>query len=220
MNRPLRILFTQPIVLIMSIYQAIIFGTNYSLYTNFQAIFGEGYGFSTTQVGLLYLAPGLGFLASVLFLIPHIDTIYNALTARNKDVPEPEFRLPLANIGAVLVPLSLFWFAWTVEYHVHWAITILSTVFFGLGQITIMNCVQNYYIDSFSKYVASAIAAGTVFRSIVGGVAPLFAPALFDKVGYGWGISTFGFCALALTPSPVLFYYFGGRVRKRFAIEF
>ncbi len=83
-----------------------------------------------------------------------------------------------------------------------------------------MNCVQNYYIDSFSKYVASAIAAGTVFRSIVGGVAPLFAPALFDKVGYGWGISTFGFCALALTPSPVLFYYFGGRVRKRFAIEF
>ena len=219
MNRPLRILFTQPIVLTMAIYQAIIFGTNYSLYTNFQSIFGDGYGFSTTQVGLMYLAPGLGFLVSVWFLIPKIDSIYNALTARNNDVPESEFRLPLANIGAVLVPLSLFWFAWTVEFHVHWAVTILGTVFFGLGQITIINCVQNYYIDSFSKYAASAIAAGTVFRSIIGGVVPLFAPALFDKVGYGWGISTFAFCALALMPSPVLFFYFGERVRKRFAIE-
>ncbi len=78
---------------------------------------------------------------------------------------------------------------------------------------------QNYYIDSFSKYAASAIAAGTVFRSIIGGVVPLVAPVLFEKVGYGWGISTFGFCALALTPSPVLFYYFGEGVRERFAIE-
>ena len=219
MSRPLRILFTQPIVLTMAIYQAIIFATNYSLYTNFQAIFGAGYGFSTTQVGLMYLAPGLGFLVSVWFLIPRIDSIYNSLTTRNSGVSKPEFRLPLSNVGAVLVPLSLFWFAWCAEYHVDCAVTISSTVFFGLGQITIMNSVQNYYIDSFSKYAASAIAAGTVFRSIFGGVVPLFAPVLFDKVGYGWGISVFAFCALVLTPSPLLFYYFGERVRKRFAIE-
>jgi MFS family permease len=35
-QRPLRILFTQPIVLIMASYQALIFATNYSLYTQFQ----------------------------------------------------------------------------------------------------------------------------------------------------------------------------------------
>ena len=219
MIRPLRILFTQPIVFTMAVYQAILFGTNYSLYTNFQEIWGEGYGYDTTNVGLMYLGPGIGFLIAVLFLVPRIDTVYNRLTEKNKGEAKPEFRLPLANIGAILVPISLFWFAWTVEYHVHWFPTILSTVFFGLGQITIFNTVQNYYIDSFSKYAASAIAAGAVFRSLIGGIVPLFAPTLFDSLGYGWGLSCFAFAALALTPSPLFFYYYGERLRVRFAID-
>ncbi|KAL9599551.1 MAG: hypothetical protein Q9219_003795 [cf. Caloplaca sp. 3 TL-2023] len=221
MQRPLRILFTQPIVLTMAVWQAILFGTTYSLYTNFEAIYGGIYGFSTTQVGLVYLGPGLGFFLAVWFIVPKIDTVYNRLSEKHddEDDPKPEYRLPLANIGAVLIPLSLFWFAWTVEYRVHWFVTVLSTVFFGLGQITVLNTVQNYYIDSFARYAASAIAAGAVFRSIVGGVVPLFAPAVFKQAGYGWGVSVFGFLSLALSPAPVLFYRFGERVRERFAIE-
>lgn len=81
------------------------------------------------------------------------------------------------------------------------------------------NTVQNYYIDSFAKYAASAIAAGAVSRSLIGGVIPLFAPGLFEQLGYGWGISVFGFVSLALSPSPVLFYLFGERLRKRFEIQ-
>ncbi|KAL8833483.1 MAG: hypothetical protein Q9176_007958 [Flavoplaca citrina] len=221
MQRPLRILFTQPIVLTMAIWQAILFGTTYSLYTNFEAIYGSNgyYGFSTTQVGLVYLGPGLGFFICVWFIVPKIDTIYNHLTKKHGGEAKPEYRLPLANIGAVLIPISLFWFAWTVEYKVHWAVTVLSTVFFGLGQITILNTAQNYYIDSFQKYAASAIAAGAVFRSIVGGIVPLFATQLFQQVGYGWGVSTFAFTSLALSPAPLLFFYYGERIREAFAID-
>lgn len=219
MQRPLKILFTQPIVLTMAVWQAILFGTTYSLYTNFEAIYGKEYGFSTTQVGLMYLGPGLGFFICVWFIVPKIDTVYNYLSKKNGDEPKPEYRLPLANIGAVLIPVSLFWFAWTVKYKVHWTVPTLSTVFFGLGQITILNTAQNYYIDSFQKYAASAIAAGAVFRSIVGGIVPIFAPAVFDKAGYGWGISVFAFLSLALSPAPLLFYRFGERIREKFAIE-
>ena len=219
MMRPLRILFTQPIVFITAIYQAMIFGTNYSLYTNFETIYGGFYGFSTTEVGLVYLAPGVGFLLAVWLVVPKIDSIFNSLTAQNNGISEPEFRLPLANFGSVFIPLSLFWLAWTVEYHAHWFVTILSTVFFGFGQIAVFNTIQNYYIDSFSKYAASAIAAGAVFRSILGGLLPLVAPVLFDEVGYGWGISMFAFLNLALSPFPLLFYYYGKRLRVKFEIE-
>ncbi|KAF2647648.1 MFS general substrate transporter [Lophiostoma macrostomum CBS 122681] len=218
LSRPPKI-FAQPIVAIMSIYQALIFGTTYSLYTNFQDIYGGSYGFSTEIVGLLYLGPGLGFLFAVWFLVPRIDDVYKALTARNNDKPAPEFRLPLANIGAVLIPISLFWFAWTVEKHKHWAVSIAATFFYGIGQVMILNTTQNYYIDSFEKYAASAIAAGTVFRSLVGGVIPLFAPALFERIGYGWGISVFAFVSLALAPAPLFFFYYGKPVRERFAIK-
>ncbi|OCT53810.1 putative transporter [Cladophialophora carrionii] len=218
MKRPF-VIFVQPIVLTMSLYQALIFGTTYSIYTNMQKIYSdEPYSFSSEKIGLLYLGPGLGFLTSVRFLVPRIDTVFNRLTEKNGGKALPEFRLPLANVGSILIPASLFWFAWTVQYRVHWLASIAATYFYGIGQVVVFNSVQNYYIDSFSTYAASAIAGGSVFRSIVGGVVPLFAPMLFDKLGYGWGISCFGFVAVLIAPSPLLFYYFGERVRERFQI--
>jgi MFS family permease len=218
LKRPFLII-SQPIVLTMSVYQALVFGTTYSIYTNMQPIYQDEYGFDTEQVGLLYLGPGLGFLTAVWFLVPQIDRVYNALGKKNSEKPKPEYRLPLANIGAAFIPISLFWFAWTVETHRHWFATIAATYFYGIGQVMIMNTVQNYYIDSFEKYAASAIAAGAVFRSLFGGVVPLVAPVMFERLGYGWGISVFAFLALAISPAPLLFYYFGARIRESFSVE-
>lgn len=219
LKRPI-VIFIQPIVLVMSLYQALIFGTTYSIFTNLQKIFGEmPYDFNSEKVGLLYLAPGIGFLFAVWFLVPKIDTIYNRLTEKNNGKAMPEYRLPLSNIGAALLPVSLFWFAWTVEYRLHWAVCMSSTIFYGLGQVLIFNTVQNYYIDSFSKYAASAIAGGSVFRSLAGGVVPLIAPPLFEKLGYGWGISIFAFLAVAIAPAPLLFYFYGPKIRERFPLE-
>jgi multidrug resistance protein len=220
MKRPF-VIFIQPIVLTMSMYQALIFGTTYSIYTNMQKIYSEEpYNMNSEQIGLLYLGPGLGFLTSVRFLVPKIDTVFNRLTEKNGGKSLPEYRLPLANIGSVLIPISLFWFAWTVEYKVHWAASIAATYFYGLGQVVVFNSVQNYYIEAFSKYAASAIAGGSVFRAVVGGIVPIFAPMLFEKLGYGWGISIFGFVAVAIAPSPLIFYYYGGWIRERFQIKF
>ncbi|KAK5198700.1 hypothetical protein LTR92_001171 [Exophiala xenobiotica] len=116
--------------------------------------------------------------------------------------------------------VSIFWFAWSVQLRVHWIVSIIATYFYGVGQVVVFNAVQNYYIDSFSEYAASAIAGGSVFRSLLGGVVPLLAPSLFEKLGYGWGISCFGFVAVVIAPSPLLFYYYGARIRERFQITF
>lgn len=216
LERPLRIL-RHPIVLTMSFYQAIVFSTTFSIYTNMQSIYQGRYHFTTEQVGLLYLGPGLGFLFAVWFLVPRIDTIYNHLARRHSSshTGQPEFRLPLANVGAVLIPIALFTFAWTVQFHLHWLITISATFFYGIGQVLILNCTTNYYIDAFERYAASAIAAGAVFRSLFGGVVPLFAPIWFEKLGYGWGISVFGFLSVAVAPAPAVFYWYGERMRER-----
>jgi hypothetical protein len=47
---------------------------------------------------------------------------------------------------------------------------------------------QNYYIDSFEKHAAAAIAAGALFRSIGGGVVLLFTALLLEKLVTGWGL--------------------------------
>lgn len=217
--RPLKILFTQPIVLTMASYQALIFATTYSLYTQFEKIYKEKpYNFSTIQVGFVYLGPGLGFISAVCFLVPQIDKVYNRLSVKH-DGEKPEYRLPIANVGSALIPISLFAFAWLVEYRVHWFATIVPTFFYGIGQVAVFNSVQNYYIDSFEKYAASAIAAGAFFRSLIGGLVPLMTGSLLDAVGVGWGMSVFAFISVALAPSPLLFYRYGDYLRKRFAID-
>lgn len=78
---------------------------------------------------------------------------------------------------------------------------------------------QNYYIDAFERYAASAVAAGAVFRSVFGGLVPLFAPSLFKALGYGWGISIFALVGVVLAPAPILFYRFGQRIRSRVSVN-
>lgn len=152
-------------------------------------------------------------------IVPRIGTVYNSLTRKHNNIAKPEYRLPLANIGSVLIPVSMFTFGWTTQYHVHFAVPFVATFFYGIGQVAIFNSVQNYYIDSFERYAASAIAAGSLFRSVIGGVVPVFTGHLLEKVGLGWGFSIFGVIGIILAPSPVVFYIYGERLRKRFAIE-
>lgn len=181
LKRPVRILFTA-IVFPTATYQALVFAIMYTVYTNMESIFGPDsvYALSTIQTSLLYLGFGLGFLIAIRGLVPRVDTIYNKL-GKEHPPARPEYRLPLANVGAVLLPITLFWFGWTREFELHYMVVILAAPFLGIAQVAIMNCVQNYYIDSFSDYAASAIAAGALFRSLVGGVVPLAGPAIFRQ---------------------------------------
>lgn len=41
-------------------------------------------------------------------------------------------------------------------------------------------------IDAFTKYAASALAATSVVRSIVGGCLPIAGLPLYSALGYGW----------------------------------
>jgi MFS family permease len=221
-SRAARILFTQPIVLAMSLYGALVFSSMYTLYATFQDVWSQHpYYFSSTQISLTSLAPAIGFLLAAALIVPFIDKLYIYLAARSKDGKGvPEYRLPLANIGAVLLPVSLFWFGWTLEYRLPWPVPLSATLLFGAAQVSIFNTLQNYYIDSFEQYSASALAAGAFLRAILGGIVPLFAPTMFEKLGYGWGMSVFGFLSLVLMPAPMVFWFYGGRLRERFTVEF
>lgn len=173
-TRAVRILLTQPIVAILSLYQAIIFSSLYSLYAQYETIWSSPpYNFTQTQVGLAYLGPGTGFVIMAIISIIFIDKIYNYLSRRNNNDGFPEYRLPLANVGALFLPISLFWFGWTIDYGLQWPIPMVATAFFGASHVSVFNPVQTYYIEAYGTMAASALAAGAFLRSIVGGVVPL-----------------------------------------------
>lgn len=74
---------------------------------------------------------------------------------------------------------------------------------------------RRYLIDAYTTYAASAVAANTVLRSLVGGLLPLAGLSMYDALGLGWGNSLIAFIALALTPIPFVFYIWGERLRNR-----
>jgi hypothetical protein len=78
---------------------------------------------------------------------------------------------------------------------------------------------QTYLVDAFVKYAASALAANTVLRSLMGGLLPLCGLSLYNKLGYGWGNSLLAFISLALVPIPALFSLYGEKIRTRYPIE-
>jgi hypothetical protein len=82
--------------------------------------------------------------------------------------------------------------------------------------------ISSYLIDAFTIHAASAIAANTVLRSLLGALLPLAGPPMYEALGLGWGNSLLGFIALAMAPIPVLFWRYGEQLRlsKRFNVSF
>lgn len=60
----------------------------------------------------------------------------------------------------------------------------------------------------------SAIAGNTFVRSLAGAGFPMFATPMFKKLGVDWATSLLGFLTATLFPVPILFYIYGGKIRK------
>jgi hypothetical protein len=98
----------------------------------------------------------------------------------------------------------------------------IGAALFAAGTIASFQCVQTYIVDSYSMYAASAIAAVTVLRSLAGFGFPLFARAMYNALGLGWGNSLLGFIAIAFgIPAPFVLWKYGEtlRMKSRFARE-
>lgn len=132
---------------------------------------------------------------------------------------QPEFRLPMMIYTAPLLPVGLVIYAWTTHYAVHWIVPIMATGIVGLGNLMAFMCISTYLIDAFSVYAASALAANTVIRSVMGAVLPLCGQKMYKSLGLGWGSTTLALVAFALLPVPIVINRYGERLRKKFEIK-
>ncbi|KAK7742890.1 hypothetical protein SLS63_000458 [Diaporthe eres] len=64
--RPTKMLVLSPIISMMSLYSAFMFGLIYLLFTTFPAVFEETYGFRPGIAGLVYLGLGLGMIVGII----------------------------------------------------------------------------------------------------------------------------------------------------------
>jgi hypothetical protein len=118
--------------------------------------------------------------------------------------------------GSFMVPIGLFWYGWSAHAKLHWIMPNIGATIFTSGAIICFQCIQAYLVDSYTRYAASAVGAATVLRSLAGFTFPLFAPRMYEVLGYGWGNSLLGFVGILLGwPAPLLLWKFGAQLRAK-----
>lgn len=219
LTRPFRLLATQIIVQVMALYMMFLYGTMYLLLTTFPALWEKEYRESAGIAGLNYISLGLGFFVGAQACAQLQDRMYAALKRRyvpKGDPGRPEFRVPMMIPGSILVSVGLFIYSWAAEKHTHWLGPNIGAAIFAAGTTMSFMCVQAYLVDSYTRFAASAIGAATVLRSLAGFGFPLFAPAMYGKLGYGKGGTVLGIIAILIGwPTPVLLWFYGAKLRSK-----
>lgn len=121
----------------------------------------------------------------------------------------------MARFGAVLLPSSLLFFAWTSYCSIPWIVPIIASAIFGLSIYAIILGILNYVVDSYQTYSASALAGVILVRNVTGFGFPLFASQMYKKLGLEWASSLLGFLGILLIPIPFLFFYKGEAMRMK-----
>lgn len=108
-TRPLRMLVTEPIVLLVSMYMSFIYGLVYALLKAYPYVFSHVYGLSVGVRSLPFLGLLLGILLALLLILSQHQGYIRKLEENGGKVV-PEWRLEPPIVGAIVFPVGLFWY--------------------------------------------------------------------------------------------------------------
>lgn len=214
LKRPWALLFLEPIVLLISIWMAIVYGTLFMLFGAFPIVYAEARGWSQGISGLPFLGVAVGMMSGCGYCILDNRRYLRIARANNGEAP-PEARLAPALVGALAIPIGMFWFAWSNGPSVPWIVSVMAAAPFGFGIVLAFLACVNYLIDAYTIYAASVLAASAVLRSLFAVVFPLFTTYMYRNLGIHWASSVPAFLAAACAPFPFVFYKYGLSIRLK-----
>lgn len=215
-SRPLVMLLKEPILLLITIYNAFIYGLLYLFLTAVPLIFAGNYHFSLGVSELPYLSMLIGIVIGG-FVCVFFDGRYTRIMNENNGKPVPEERLPAMMIGSFAFAGGLFWLGWAGDYpdKVHWIVPTIGAAPIGFGLIVIFLPSINYIIECYLVLAASALAGNAFLRSAFAAAFPLFAKQMFVNMEIKWASTLLGCLAAVMIPVPFMFYIYGARIRHK-----
>jgi hypothetical protein len=114
--RPMTMLLTEPIVGFLALYVAFNFAVLFTFFGSIPYVFESVYHFNPGETGLVFLAIGLGCSLSIPTLLILDKLIYQKERQRRSQegqpgIVPPEHRLWAGMLGALGLPIGLFWYA-------------------------------------------------------------------------------------------------------------
>jgi DHA1 family multidrug resistance protein-like MFS transporter len=136
--RPAQMLLSEPILLLVTIYMALVYGILYLFFEACPVSFQEDRGWNDGVGALPFLSILIGILAGSALIIVNIKTRYARLHIEKGGRVPPEERLILMAVGGSVLPVGLFLFGWTSSPSITWVPQVLAGAPIGFGIFLIL----------------------------------------------------------------------------------
>ncbi|MCJ1380009.1 Dityrosine transporter 1 [Xylographa soralifera] len=211
-----KLLYYPPVV-IVSMNSAILFSAYYAMAVTFPRFLEDIYGFTSAEVGVAYMAPGLGLVAGSLISGRVSDWHRGVFTKRYPNTPiHPERRLHL-QIPGILVSLSgILMYGWFNNFHVSAAGVIIAAAIAAFGMTWVFITTTSYLTESFHKTPATLVALASLFRNPAAAVAAVVVEPLITKMGIGWCFTGLALVELGCVASILFLMVNGKEMRRKF----
>lgn len=144
------------------------------------------YNFDSTIVGLCYLGNGSGYLAGSLLGGRWSDRVFVRSAAKHGGVLEAEGRFGINTwVGAILYPLGILMYGWTVDKGLFVVVPQIGTFCFGLGMMITFATTTTYLVDAVPGRSSSAVAINNLLRNALACVGGIIAKPLIEALGNG-----------------------------------
>ncbi|KAH8803487.1 major facilitator superfamily domain-containing protein [Xylogone sp. PMI_703] len=212
--KPWEINILDPSVLFTTVYISLVYATFYSFFESFPLVYPTIYGFNLGQTGLAFMSVIVGLAVAIPgYCIYYYYWVEPAVIKHGWG--EPEDRLKPAILGAYMIPIGVFLFAWTTRRGVHWMPSIVGVGLNNAGQFFILQPVFMYLTMTYPRYAASLMAANDFARSVLAAVAVLVSRPMFTHLGVPGGVSLLGGLNIVCIGGVYIMYYHGSRLRAR-----
>ncbi|KAL2258185.1 hypothetical protein VTK26DRAFT_8614 [Humicola hyalothermophila] len=199
------LLFLRHPPVLITVYSAsIAFGALFVLNVSIQSTFSSPpYSFAPLPLGLLYLAPSLGYVLASTVGGRWLDYIMarEARRAARYDaagrlvyLPEDRMRENMY-LAATLYPGALVWYGWTAGRGVHFMVPSVANFFFGCGSMLVFGAVTTMLTEFMPRRSSSGVAVNNFVRNIFACVGSVAAQPLIDAMGIGWLCTMVGLLA-------------------------
>ncbi|KAK8866186.1 hypothetical protein IAR55_001337 [Kwoniella newhampshirensis] len=209
--RPIIFMFTEPIIIFMTIYLSFIYALLYATFFAFPIAFEEIRGWGMGMTGVSFVSIIIG-IAIANLCMPVQERLYRRHTAKYGNTAEA--RLYPMMLGACILPPALFILAFTSYDGISWVGPCAAGVLFGFSFVFIYISGNSYIVDSYANYAASAISAKNMTRSLIGASVPLWITQLFHNLGFQYAGLLLALVSVVIGPIPFFFFFKGGAVRK------
>ncbi|RBA09733.1 hypothetical protein FPRO05_05669 [Fusarium proliferatum] len=206
---PFRILVSKqaaPIIVFLAVYYAV---WQMSI-TAMSSLFKDKYGLTETQIGLTFIANGVGSMVGTLITGKILNMDYRRFKARHdariasgstendvetvntrkdqeSDFPLETARLRLVPVFSLLQCASILLFGWTIQYpkQVHIAVPIVSTFITGWSAVSMQSVIMTYLVDVFHDRSAAASASLNLARCLFAAGGTSFVMPMINSIGVG-----------------------------------